>query len=130
MPKYSQRSLGQLWKADIRLQLIFNKLIVYFDVTILESHRNATDQEEMFNSGKSKLLFPKSKHNHFPSKAVDVAPYPIDWKNKERFYFMAGIVKAIAEGMGIKIRWGGDWDRDNHFDDQTFNDIGHFEVVD
>jgi len=25
-----------------------------------------------------------------PSDAVDVAPYPIDWNDKERFYYFAG----------------------------------------
>ena len=61
--------------------------------------------------------------------AVDVCPYPIDWNNKERFYHFAGYVKGIADSMGIKIRWGGDWDGDTVFDDQSFHDLPHFELL-
>ena len=52
------------------------------------------------------MQYPNSKHNKLPSKAVDVAPYPIDWNDPDRFYHFAGYVRGIAEGMGIKIRWG------------------------
>ena len=64
-----------------------------------------------------------------PSLAIDAAPSPIDWNDRERFFYFAGVVKGVAEEMGIKIRWGGDWDGDNDFDDQTFDDLVHFELV-
>ena len=70
-----------------------------------------------------------SKHNSFPSLAVDVAPYPINWSDKERFYFFAGYVKATADQMKIKIRWGGDWDGDTKVRDQTFMDLPHYELI-
>lgn len=47
----------------------------------------------------------------------------------KRWYIFAGIVKGVALAMGISIRWGGDWDNDNNFDDQTFNDLPHFELI-
>ncbi len=37
---------------------------------------------------------------------------------------------AAAHDLGIELRWGGDWDRDAEFDDQTFNDLPHFELYD
>ena len=40
----------------------------------------------------------------------------------------AGYVQGVAEQLGIKIRWGGDWDSDFDFKDQTFNDLVHFEL--
>ena len=43
---------------------------------------------------------------------------------------MAGYIQATADKLGIKIRWGGDWDSDGDLDDQTFMDLGHFELVD
>jgi hypothetical protein len=46
-----------------------------------------------------------------------------------RFYYMAGRVQTLAESMGITIRWGGDWDSDKDFFDQTFDDLVHFELV-
>jgi hypothetical protein len=65
-----------------------------------------------------------------PSRAVDVAPYPIDWNDFKRFYHFAGIVRAVAHQRGVKIRWGGDWDSDFDFKDERFLDLPHFELVD
>jgi hypothetical protein len=64
------------------------------------------------------------------SRAVDVAPYPIDWNDTRRFDHFAGIVVGIAHRSGVKIRWGGNWDRDNDLNDQNFNDLVHFELID
>ena len=69
-----------------------------------------------------------SHHNSDPSRAVDVAPYPIDWNDTERFGRFAGFVLGMAAAMGIPLRWGGDWDRDNDTHDQKFNDLVHFEL--
>jgi peptidoglycan L-alanyl-D-glutamate endopeptidase CwlK len=54
---------------------------------------------------------------------------PLDWKDMKRFYYLAGIVKAVALARKVKIRWGGDWDGDHDFKDQTFNDLVHFELA-
>ena len=110
--------------------LLFNEIIKHFDITILEGYRNKAAQDAAFNSGKSKLQYPLSKHNMEPSQAVDVAPYPIDWENTNRFFYLAGLVEAYAKQMGLPIRWGGDWDSDKDFSDQRFNDLPHFEIKD
>ena len=34
----------------------------------------------------------------------------------------------VAAGLDIEIRWGGDWDGDNEFTDQSFDDLVHFET--
>lgn len=111
------------------LQQLFTEVVKTYDCTVLEGHRNEADQNAAFESGKSKLKFPDGKHNGVPSLAVDVAPYPIDWNNTKRFYHFAGYVQGIAKMKGIKIRWGGDWDKDYDLDDQTFNDLVHFELT-
>lgn len=51
-------------------------------------------------------------------------------KNLMRFYSFGGFVKGAAAAMGIGIRWGGDWDGDTFHDDQTFDDLVHFEETD
>ena len=68
-------------------------------------------------------------HTTCLSEAVDIAPYPINWKDTEKFYYVAGIVMGVAGMLGIELRWGGDWDRDDDLHDQTFMDLGHFELV-
>jgi len=95
----------------------------------LEGFRGKEAQNEYFRTGRSKVEFPNGKHNRKPSEAIDASPYPIDWQDTKRFYYFAGIVKGVAAEMGIKIRWGGDWDSDNDFNDQTFMDLVHFELI-
>lgn len=128
MPEFSQRSLDKLETCHEDLQRLFKEVVKHFDCTILQGTRGEEEQNEYFAKGLSKVKFPNSEHNSLPSKAVDVAPYPIDWNDKERFYYFAGVVKGIALSMGINIRWGGDWDSDNDLKDQTFNDLPHYEI--
>ncbi len=127
---YSTLSEHRLLECDIRLQSIFRELLAIYDHTIVCGHRNAKDQNAAYEAGNSKVKWPNSKHNDFPSMAVDVIPYPDGWDSIKSFYFMAGAVKAIANRQGIEIRWGGDWSMDNDFDDQTFMDLAHFEILD
>lgn len=128
MFQFSSSSINHLSSAHPDLQKLFNEVIKVIDCTIIFGHRNREQQEEMCEKGYSKLHFPDSMHNKTPSLAVDAVPFPIDWENRERFVFMAGIVKGIASQMGIKIRWGGDWDGDNELKDQKWMDLPHYEL--
>jgi hypothetical protein len=84
----------------------------------------------MVEDGLSRLQYPNGKHNVTPSLAADVAPYPIDWEDYERFYWFGGYVIGAADSLGLAIRWGGDWDSDMDFKDQTLVDLIHFEIMD
>ena len=112
MPRFSKKSLSKLETCDKRLQDLFLRVVKKFDCTIIEGHRSKDRQNKLFNEGKSKLKYPKGNHNATPSKAVDVAHYPIDCKDRERFTDFAGYVVGIAYQMGLNIIWGGDWDID------------------
>ncbi len=129
MAHYGKRSLDRLATCDIRLRMVFHRVIQFYDVQILWGHRNEAEQNEAFDCKASKKRWPDSKHNSQPSKGIDAVPYPIDWEDRERFFYLAGIVRAVAASMGIELRWGGDWDSDEDFKDQTFNDLGHWEIV-
>ena len=129
MPKFSKVSLQRLETCHADLQKICKEVIKYYDISILYGHRNRTDQDQAFEDGASKLKYPKSKHNQMPSLAVDIAPYPIAWEKEKSFYYLAGMIKAEAEKLGVKIRWGGDWDGDGDLSDQTFFDLVHYEIV-
>ena len=128
MPSFSKRSLNKLSTCRQELQDIFREVIKIYDCSILEGHRGQELQDKYFRENKSKIKWPNGKHNSIPSEAVDVAPYPIDWEDIDRFFFLGGLVKGIASQMGYKIRWGRNWDGDNDFKDQTFNDYPHFEI--
>lgn len=128
VPSYSNSSRNKLATCNHRLRKVFNEVIKTYDCTILEGFRDQETQDEYYRTGKSKLQWPKGKHNKQPSRAVDVAPYPIDWNDTKRFYHFAGYVMGIAESMDVKLRWGGDWDGDLDLNDQTFMDLVHFEL--
>lgn len=126
MPKFSAHSLGQLATCDVRLQRLFKEVIKHVDCRVLEGHRSLERQAELLQQGATKVT--RGKHNEYPSLAIDVAPYPVDWNDRERFILFAGFVKGIASQLGIPIRWGGDWDRDGYTSDETFSDLVHFEL--
>lgn len=128
MPRFSDRSMRRLLTCDQQLVILFEEVIKYFDCTVVCGHRDKEDQMAAYNSKNSKTPWPRSKHNSLPSKAVDVIPYPLDWEDRERMTYFAGVVKGIASQLGIGIRWGGDWDRDTEVKDNKFDDLVHFEL--
>jgi hypothetical protein len=128
MPSFGKRSKENLKLCDVRLQDILMEAIKYYDFAVICGHRGEEEQNKAFHEGRSKLKFPQSKHNQNPSKAVDVVPYPINWNDESRFFYLAGLIKGIASSMGHVIRWGGDWDGDGDFNDQSFIDLPHFEL--
>lgn len=135
MPKFGTSSKTRLEQCDSRLQDIFNEVIEYYDCTILCGHRTEEEQNKAYTEGNSKLKFPQSKHNSYPSLAVDAAPWPIPgnwgekWKDRVKFYELKAIVFFIAEKHGVTLRFGGDWDKDGDYKDNTFDDLVHFEIV-
>ena len=136
MPSFSDNSLNNLETCHEDLQLLFSEVVKSFDCSIVCGHRGEEEQDEAFNSGRSKVQYPKSRHNSMPSMAVDVIPYPVNWGNTERMYYFSGYVKAVAQRlldehlMDYELRWGGDWDRDTETNDQDFMDLPHFELID
>ena len=129
MPKFSKRSKANLETCHPLLQELLGEVIKHVDCTVIEGVRSKEQQEEYVRRGVSKTM--KSKHliqaDGF-SHAVDVVPYPIDWNDKERFRYFSGMMVMAAKMKGIDLRWGGDWDSDNDFKDQTFHDLPHFEL--
>ena len=129
MPIFGKKSKERLATCDDRLQIICNEAIKVFDFTVLEGHRDEETQNRLFWEGKSKLQFPNSKHNTSPSRAIDIAPYPIDWDDKERFGRLAGLMFGIAFKNGVQLRWGGTWSGLEGKNKSGFYDLPHFEIV-
>ena len=130
MAKFGSKSLSLLATLDGRLVDVVTLAIVIYDFSVLSTHRTMHEQNDLYETGFSKKKFPDSKHNVYPSKAVDIAPYPVDWEDELRFYYLAGVIEACAHGIGVRLRWGGDWDSDDDLHDQTFMDLGHYELID
>lgn len=128
MPSFSGPSKKRLSTCDKKLQTLFNEVVKHFDCSVLCGHRGEEEQNKAYKAGNSQKQFPHGKHNKLPSNAVDVAPYPIDWDDRERFQYFAGFVLGTAKQLGINIRYGGDWDSDNDLKDNNFDDLVHFEI--
>ncbi|MDA0780776.1 MAG: M15 family metallopeptidase [Rickettsiales bacterium] len=129
MPFFSKHSLQKLETCDARLQEICHEAIKIYDFTVLCGKRDEEEQNNLLIQGKTKLEFPNSKHNKFPSQAVDIAPCPIDWSDFGRFRLLAGIIFGIAHSKNVKIRWGGDWNMNWNSGDENFLDLVHFELL-
>ena len=128
MPHFGKTSKKRLSTCDSKLQEIFNEVIKHVDCSVLEGHREKDRQNKLFEEGKTKVKYPDGRHNRQPSSAVDVTPYPVDWKDRERQTLFAGFVIGVASQMGINLRWGGDWDQDFKVVDNRFDDFPHFEL--
>lgn len=138
MPKFGRRSRERLKGVDARLVSVLNEVVKYFDITVIEGLRSQERQNELVKQGKSKTKFGK----HVQGKAVDIAPYPIDWKARDDFHYLGGFVLGIAAKLGVNVRWGGDWsspslDKDvmtgkeqRTTKDNGFDDLVHFEIQD
>lgn len=63
-----------------------------------------------------------SNHRTQPGggRAVDLAPYPIDWNDLGRFRRLAALMKRAAEIEGVAIQAGADWAK---------ADFPHFELA-
>lgn len=123
-------SRQRLMTCDKRLIRIVEALLEDgVSVHVLCGHRNKKDQDEAFRTGASDLQWPNSKHNPMPSKAVDLAPAPLDWDDLDAFDVLAKLVLAKAEDLGIALRWGADWDRDGKPREKGEWDSPHFELV-
>jgi hypothetical protein len=124
MFKFGKRSKERLKGVNPKLVNVLNELIKIMDVTIIEGLRTEARQNELLAQGKSKTKYSK----HLEGKAVDLAPYPIDWEDRERFHYMGGMIRGIGKQQGVDIRWGGDWDSDGEIKDNSFDDLVHVEI--
>ncbi len=129
MPAFSPLSTTQLNSCHPDLVRLFTEVTKYADCTVLCGHRGQAEQDEAVRTGHSKTPWPRSKHNTEPSMAVDVVPFPIDWKDRTGMAHFAGFVQGVAAGLGIRVRWGGDWNGNFNLKDENFFDLPHFELV-
>lgn len=121
MRGFSKNSLDRLHTCDRQLIHLCSEVIKVYDFTVICGYRGKEEQEAVFSQGTSKARWGQSKHNSSPSQAVDIAPYPIDWTDIDRFKELAKHMQDAADKLGIKIRWGGDFTK--------LKDYPHFELV-
>ena len=134
MPSFGKRSMDRIATLDPRWPPILTAAILETDFTVICGHRGASAQTEAYEKGLSKTPWPRSKHNKLPSLAVDLAPWyteepHIRWKRNSDFIDLSAVILGKALELETNVRWGGDWDQDGDMTDQTFMDIGHYELM-
>ena len=131
MPAFSTKSIERLETCNKLLRDIAYEVIKKVDCTVVTGFRNQVDQDNLYPRY-TRVKWPDSKHNQFPSMAIDLVPYipgkGISYDTRQAYWF-SGYVKRVADEMGIKIRSGADWDQDGDVNDQSFHDPCHFELV-
>ena len=108
------------------------------DFTVLEGVRTPERQQQLYAQGRTKpgpkvtwtlnsrhFVNPRTGYGH----AVDLAPFPIDWNDLNKFDAISRAMFAAAKDLGIAIRWGADWDGDGKPRERGESDSPHFELV-
>lgn len=136
--QFGTASLAKLDTCHEEIVQVCLAVIPVYDHTIIWGARGEEAQNEAFDGGYSKVCWPDSKHNAILpdlSDAVDIAPWHtnsphIRWEVEQEFIYLAGHMMQAAASLGIHLRWGGDWDRDQDLGDiNKPYDLGHFERV-
>lgn len=135
MASFGKRSLERLNTVHPDLQKVMHEAIKSFDITVICGNRSIEEQQKLYSIGRVKKgdewettgrtvtnidgINKRSKHNYVPSLAIDIAPYPIDWEDIDRFNTMVQIVKNASIKVGVKIECGADW---------KMRDYPHFQL--
>jgi len=144
MATFSKASLAKVATCHPDLQKVLHEAINHYDFTVLFGHRTPEEQLKLFKQGR-KLhngvwvkvgktvtdkdgTVKKSKHNYKPSLAVDIAPYPVNWNNLDRFHKLKAVVFKAAKKVGVSLVWGADWDGDGDIKEHSLQDYPHFEL--
>ncbi len=101
------------------------------DFAVTCGHRNKFDQDKCCAEGKSKTPWPTSKHNSTPSRAMDFVPIiggKAAWDDIEAFKAIAHEILMVGDRLGVRLRWGGDWNM-NGIQDEKWYDRPHIEMV-
>jgi peptidoglycan L-alanyl-D-glutamate endopeptidase CwlK len=107
------------------------------DFMVLEGVRTPQRQRELYAQGRTKpgkVVTWTLTSNHFVKAdgfghAVDLCPWPVDWNDLEKFDAIAKAMFAAAAALGVRIRWGADWDRDGKRRERGETDSPHFELA-
>lgn len=135
MATFGKQSLEKLATCHPDIQKVMHEAIKYTDFSVLYGTRSVAEQFELFKKGRKLVngkwvkvgatvtnldgVNKKSNHNHSPSLAIDIAPYPISWSDIAGFKNLSKIVKKAAITVGVDLQWGGDW---------KMRDYPHYEV--
>lgn len=127
--RLSNRSLSRLEGVHPDLVTVVKRAIEItpLDFGISEGVRSVERQRSLFESGASKTM----KSRHLTGHAVDLVAYfegEVSWHIGHYQRIHEEAMDVAANALGINIVWGGDWDDDGDYADQTFIDGPHWQL--
>lgn len=113
------------------VRLAIRRTPIDFGVADKGGLRTAQEQYQLYMAGASQCDGFVKLSKHQSGEAVDLIPFvgnkAID--NKEMMCVVAGVMFSCASEVGIRLRWGLDWNQNGDIRDNKFNDMYHFEKV-
>ena len=103
MAKFSKKSLEVLAGCHDDLWRLFIEVVKTRDCSIICGYRPKEEQQAAYDAGNSNAKPGQSPHNADPAMAVDVMPYPIDWKDEAGIYEFRNFVDVTAKRMNIEL---------------------------
>ena len=131
----SARSLKSLEGVDPKLVSVVKRAIQITsqDFVVIEGLRTQARQDELWAQGRTKpgpiVTWTKDASSHGTGRAVDICPYPVDWNDLKKFDAIYVAMMAAAEELGVRLRYGGDWDMDGKLREKGESDSPHFELA-
>lgn len=143
----------QLGTVDPKLAGVCRRAITIckIDFSVLEGRRSVSRQHELYAQGRTAAQLHAAgvfdvpanpgksidtwtlNSRHFPDpktglgNAVDLCPSPVDFGNMDKYHEIRDAMYQAGKGLGVPIRWGGDWDGDG-VTEKGETDFGHFEI--
>lgn len=129
--KLSKNSLAKLDGVNQALANVVKRAIeiTTVDFAVVQGNRTQAEQNALYAQGRTKpgpVVTWTRNSNHIGGRAVDLAPFykgKIEWDNDGKLGLypkIATAMKQAAKELGVKIKWGGDW--------QGTVDRPHFEL--
>lgn len=98
------------------------------DFSVAEGLRSSTRARELAAAGTG---IESSLHIRQPDgygHAVDLHPYPLDWKDLSAFRSIAKAMFEAADELNVPLQWGADWDLDGKINEPGEWDFPHFQL--
>ena len=136
----SQRSISNLRGVHPDLVAVVERAIQITeqDFIVIEGVRTQERQDELWAQGRTKpgaiVTWTKDASSHGIGKdgyghAVDICPFPVDWNDLSKFDAIYVAMLAAAQELGVRLRYGGDWDMDGKLRERGETDSPHFELA-
>jgi peptidoglycan L-alanyl-D-glutamate endopeptidase CwlK len=129
------RSEKNLVGVDEQLAKVVRAVAAEHDILVIEGVRTKERQADLYAQGRTKpgpIVTWTLQSKHIEGRAVDVVKLKngtIDWNDSKAFDEMGTIMLAKAKELGVKLRWGYDWNANGKIREKGETDGPHFELV-